>query len=280
MKIFVTGGTGFIGRSFINEALSNGHQVVAIYRNVDSNFLKEHRNIEWMKRELKDVDETDLIGCSALVHLASAGISPRPDTLDECFRVNVLDSLNLIKVAINAKVENFVVTGTYAEYGVEALKYDEIPTDIPLKPNSIYASSKAAFFVGISALCRKYKFSLSYQRLFSVYGEGQYHENLWPQLIYHARNNIDFKMTFGEQIRDFIHVNEVAKELLHEVMNHNEPGEPKVSNLASGKPVSIKEFAEYWWNKIGSKAKLQLGAIPYRDGEVMRYVPKIEKRKE
>ena len=48
-----------------------------------------------------------------------------------------------------------------------------------------------------------------------------------------------------------------------------------VKNLGSGNPQSVREFVEHWWKKFEAKGKLKLGAVPYRENEVMRFVPDL-----
>ena len=84
-------------------------------------------------------------------------------------------------------------------------------------------------------------------------------------------------MTEGEQVRDFVNVSDVAKQLLEACTESSnlEEGCPLIKNLGTGKPQSIRDFAEKYWKEWGATGKLQFGAIPYRKGEVMRYVPEI-----
>ena len=46
-----------------------------------------------------------------------------------------------------------------------------------------------------------------------------------------------------------------------------------IANLGTGQPKSLREFAEEQWESHGAAGKLQIGLIPYRDNEIMRYVP-------
>ncbi|MEI8283803.1 MAG: hypothetical protein WCG52_02325, partial [bacterium] len=48
-----------------------------------------------------------------------------------------------------------------------------------------------------------------------------------------------------------------------------------VANIGTGHPQTIRSFAEHWWKKWDAKGKLLPGALPYRDNEVMRYVPEV-----
>jgi hypothetical protein len=50
---------------------------------------------------------------------------------------------------------------------------------------------------------------------------------------------------------------------------------PVVANIGTGQPQTIRQFAEHWWKEWGATGKLLPGALPYRDNEVMRYVPEV-----
>mgnify|MGYP006097870083 CR=1 FL=1 len=41
--------------------------------------------------------------------------------------------------------------------------------------------------------------------------------------------------------------------------------------------MSVLEFSKYWWNKWEAKGKLKVGSVPYRENEIMRFVPEVEK---
>ena len=51
-----------------------------------------------------------------------------------------------------------------------------------------------------------------------------------------------------------------------------ECGLPRIRNLGSGRPQSVRQFAEYWWREFGARGKLLFGSLPYRSDDVMRYV--------
>jgi nucleoside-diphosphate-sugar epimerase len=83
-------------------------------------------------------------------------------------------------------------------------------------------------------------------------------------------------MTAGEQVRDFIPVELVADAFIAALSRSDlKPGEPQVENLGTGKPQTLRAFAEHWWKIWGAKGALRFGTLPYRPNEVMRYVPKI-----
>ena len=116
-----------------------------------------------------------------------------------------------------------------------------------------------------------------YGRIFSAYGEGQYEHNLWPSLISAANAGKDFKMTSAEEIRDFIHVDEVSKYLVNAIFRKDiKRGEPLVINVGSGYPIKLKDFAEKEWYKLKAEGKLIFGALKNRKYTIKRMVANIE----
>ena len=280
MKIFVTGATGFIGSHFINEVTLKNHDVIALKRSNDSHpRIKIKKEPKWLVKELCDVNEVDLKGVSILVHFAAHSANVPYDNLENCVKNNVLDPLSLVKKAIKAKVENFVIAGSCFEYGEIGDKYDYIPTDAPLTPKHTYPTSKAISSLIFKQLTYDFKIKIIYNRIFQVYGEGEYENRLWPALKKAALMNKNFDLTHGEQIRDFINVKDVAKIFYKDclkIVNEENYG-MNIKHVGSGNPMSIKEFAQKWWLEWNSKGKINFGALPYRKNEVMRFVPEIKK---
>ena len=119
---------------------------------------------------------------------------------------------------------------------------------------------------------------IKYLRLFHVYGPGENQRRLYPSLKYHSENNLDFKLTQGEQIRDFVHVDDISKILFDECETMIGLKETFLitKNIGSGAATSLREFVEKHWTNSKAEGKLMFGALPYRKNEVMRYVPDIK----
>ena len=114
-------------------------------------------------------------------------------------------------------------------------------------------------------------------RPFLVYGEGQNCNRFLPQVIKSCLNNEEFKVTKGEQLRDFLYVGDFAEAVNMCLGNKKTYGE--IFNIASGKPVSIKYITELVKSFIG-KGIPNYGARPYRKGENMELYADIRKSKE
>jgi nucleoside-diphosphate-sugar epimerase len=277
-RLFVTGGTGFVGSHFVAQALARGCEVVALRHNLTSEprITLVHAPA-WLDKPMTAVTKADLAGCDAVVHLAAHGVNPPSDTLEECFRWNFQAPLHLLRVAHEAGATRIVVAGSCFEYGRSGEQFAFIPSDAPLRPTSAYAASKAAATLAFSVLAAELGLRLSIHRIFQVYGEGEGPTRLWPALRRAALAGDDFPMTTGEQIRDFIPVEQVAARLLHECFDDTvEAGQVKIENVGTGNPQTVRAFAEHWWQHWNATGKLLLGAIPTRPGEVTRYVAQVK----
>jgi nucleoside-diphosphate-sugar epimerase len=277
-KIFLTGGTGFIGSHFLLRAGQQGIPVRALRRNGASKTRFDIKfQPEWIERQLDELLPNDFFGCDSLVHLASPGVSPQQANMEDLLYWNVLVFRKILDAAASAGIRRFIIAGTFAEYGRAADGLESIPSYCNLSPTTDYAAAKAAACMIAHSFSVTANVELCYLRIFSAYGEGQHVENFWPALRSAALAGEDFKMSPGEQIRDYIPVDQVANCFLDAATSGDfSPGQPKQFNIGSGQPTTMKDFAEKLWSDWNARGKLLVGALPYRPNEVMRYVPAQE----
>ncbi|MCX6938683.1 MAG: NAD(P)-dependent oxidoreductase [Verrucomicrobia bacterium] len=275
MKLFITGGTGFIGRHVVRQALADGHQVVALIRPGSASALLETNGLSQIRYEMDQVPSSALEGCDALIHLAAHGVVSGMNDWQMCFKVNVHQSLVLWIAAADAGIKRFVICGSCFEYGRSGEKYDFIPVTAPLEPTSAYAASKASATMAMTALSIQRNLKASIIRPFHVYGEGEHADRFWMSLKTAAEKGCNFNMTRGEQIRDFVSVEYVAQRIL-KISTCNPSGSDSIIyNIGSGNPLTLNQFANQNWSKFKASGELIMGAIPYRSNEIMRYVPLV-----
>lgn len=111
MKIAITGGTGFVGRSLARELVGRGHQVVIIARGVDrtDDSIRSAEGMEFHALTLDDVDalERAFTGCTAVVHCA--GIN-RNTAKTSYQRIHVEGTINVATAAKRAGVRKLILT--------------------------------------------------------------------------------------------------------------------------------------------------------------------------
>jgi nucleoside-diphosphate-sugar epimerase len=278
MKLFVTGATGFIGSHFVNLAHKVGYEIIGLRRKGSLPRVAIDKQPLWIEGPLDGNFFNYLNGCDVLVHFASHSANPPYDSLENCLYWNLTATLKLCNQAADAGVKKFLIAGSCFEYGRSGERYDFIPTNAPLEPTSTYPASKACSSVALYGWAAEKKIELKILRIFQVFGEGELESRLWPSLRRAALSGLDFPMTKGDQVRDFINVEKVVEKFIdHLNFNNINKGEPKILHIGSGNPQSVLEFSQYWWDKWGGKGRLLIEDIPYRDNEVMRYVPMVEK---
>ena len=278
MKILLTGGTGFIGSHFLNQALLAGHEVMALRRSPASKpKITLIEQPQWIDAQLDQVSADQLIGSDVLVHLAAHSVQYPFDTLASCLRWNLIAALGLFEQARLAGIQSYIVAGSCFEYGESGLRYQRIPVTAPLAPTNSYAASKAAASICLTQWANEHKLGLEILRVFHVFGEGEHESRLWPSLRRAALMGENFPMTLGEQVRDFIPVEELAKIFLEraESVRYNNQ-QIAIKNIGSNKSQTVRQFCEFWWSYWQASGDLEVGALPDRDGEILRYVPELE----
>jgi len=276
MRIFVTGGTGFIGSHFIKGALAEGHEVVALRRRGSSPRIPLEQSPEWVEGDLEEFPRSSLSGCDALVHLAAYGVNPQESNdWDACFHWNLAKSFELWLDGVQAGIQRLVICGSCFEYGVSGEQVEFISTNTPLRPQTAYASSKAAASMMAIGLAASHHLKVVVNRPFHVFGTGEAEYRFWPSLRKSAIAGDDFTMTSGAQVRDFVPVELVVQELLKSLCSEVETGRAEIKNIGTGHPQTLADFARSEWDKFGGTGQLILGALPQRENEVMRFVPLI-----
>lgn len=277
MKVFVTGGTGFIGSHLINEFTRNNIQIKALKRNKNSKpRYPLIKNPNWITKPIDELNFEDLNDCSILIHMSAHSANIPYDNLENCIEENVIKPIVLFRRAKEAGIKKFLVAGSGFEYGESGELYDFIPVNAQLLPTQTYPASKAMSSIAFRQFAAENELILSYQRIFQVFGEGESKNRLWPSLKEAAIQNKDFDLTHGEQVRDFIYVKDLANILLKKTLELHNENKPKIvfENISGGNPMKIKDFATKWWRKFNAKGNLNIGVLQYRKGEIMRYVPK------
>jgi nucleoside-diphosphate-sugar epimerase len=212
-------------------------------------------------------------GCDVLMHLASHTPNPPYAELGECLYWNVTAAMALAEQALEVGIEDYVVAGSCFEYGHAAYHTDLLAPDTPLEPSLSYPTSKAAASIAFTGWAREKGLRLKVIRIFQTYDPGEGEKRLWPALCRAAEAGEDFRMTAGDQLRDFIRVEDVARCFVASLpLDAIEKGVPLITHAATGKLQTLLEFSTAIWRDQGATGKLDAGALPYRHNEMMRVI--------
>lgn len=266
MKIAVTGSNGFIGRHVLSELLKHEIEIVAITRNSGRPawLNKAIHNVEMdISRFSQDCYEQ--IGCpEIIIHLAWDGLPNYKSSYH--LKTELPKQFNFLKAMIKSGLPSLLVTGTCFEYGIQSGSLSE---ERQVKPNNPYGHAKNELRQKLETLKSDNSFGLTWARLFYMYGQGQADASLYTKLKEAVmRGDKVFNMSGGEQIRDYLPVEEVARQIVKLAMVRRDLG---VVNICSGKPISVRKLVEQWLYENNWNIELNLGYYPYPDYEPMEF---------
>jgi len=267
MKVAVTGASGFVGRHVLPALLERGVEIVAVTRDVKRLAgLNESICVVEMNIADSSHDCFDRLGKpDILIHLAWAGL-PNYASLHH-FETELPLQFKFLKTMVEAGLPSLFVTGTCFEYGMQSGSLSEDLMTLPANP---YGYAKDALRQQLEFLRTIKPFDLTWARLFYIYGEGQQRNSLYTQLgDAVSRKEPEFKMSGGNQVRDYLPVSEAAQLIV--ALALKEENDCGTVNICSGKPIIIRKLVEGWLEQSGWDIKLGLGQFPYPDYEPMAF---------
>ncbi len=147
MRVYVTGGTGFIGSYTSLELAKAGHEVIILARNPQkAPALAKIKNIKIVKANLSDFVSVKkaLIKPDALVHIALCWGDTGPEMIEK----ETLPSVRLLELAINKGAKKIIYTSSTAASGYYRKRIDE---NCRLIPTDFYGATKGAVEMFVSA---------------------------------------------------------------------------------------------------------------------------------
>ena len=141
MNILITGGCGYVGSVLTPKLLDQGHHVTVYDIMWFGNFLKEHKNLNIIQGDIRNIDAVPMAGIDAIIHLANIANDPCGDLNAKLsWEVNVLATMALVERAIMHKAKQFVYASSGSVYGVK--DESQVTEDLSLVPISDYNKTK------------------------------------------------------------------------------------------------------------------------------------------
>ena len=261
-RVLVTGATGFIGRHSLPRLLESGYKVHAVggQRSPEA----PSRDIVWHRANLLEPGEiASLVGKvqpTHLLHFAWYAVPGKYWTAPENLAW-VRATVNLMQVFSDHGGRRAVMAGSCAEYDWKFDHCSELFT--PCRPATLYGACKHGTQVLLDAWSRQAGLSSAWGRIFFLYGPGEYPSRLVPSVISSLLRNEPARCTHGNQVRDFMHVADVAAAFV-ELLGSDVKG---AVNIASGVPTPLKDVIHAIADHLNKRDLVRLGAVPAPAGE-------------
>lgn len=286
-RALVTGGAGFIGSHLVDRLLEDRWHVTAV-DNFDPFYAKEtklfniaphldHANYEFCELDIRDAAAMREQLCGdydVIVHLAAkAGVRPSISAPSAYYEVNVAGTQNLLELAREWGVPQFVFASSSSVYGVNP--------DVPwredaavLLPISPYASSKVSGELLGHVYSHLYGIRFVGLRFFTVFGPRQRPDLAIHRFAMLAREGKPLPV-FGDgsTSRDYTYVLDTVQGI-RAAMDYNGSAY-EIINLGNDSPVSLLELIESVRGATGSNVRLEW--LPEQAGDVPRTLADISK---
>jgi dTDP-glucose 4,6-dehydratase len=278
MKIFVTGGAGFIGSCFIRMILAPGqkHSVVnydkLTYAGNLANLepVAKHAGYGFVKGDICDAHaaEAAMSGCDAVVHFAAESHVDR--SIYEpaaAIQTNVTGTFMLLQTAKKLGLAKFVHVSTDEVYG-DMAPGQFATEETRVYPSSPYSASKASSDLLVHSYVRTYGFPGVITRASNNYGPYQFPEKFMPLLISNLMEDKPLPIYGdGKQQRDWLHVEDHCRGILA-VLERGRIGE--VYNIGGADIVENIAMAKALLRAMG-KPETLLTYVKDRPGHDRRY---------
>ncbi|MDI6889635.1 MAG: NAD(P)-dependent oxidoreductase [Thermodesulfovibrionales bacterium] len=263
-KILLTGASGFIGQHAIPFLLKKGYEVHAVDISKKPSHIIRNRKLFWHECDLLNYKQQKIlfkeIKPTHLLHFAWYAVPGKYWISFENIKW-VQASLELVINFHELGGKRAVFAGTCAEYDWNYGYCSEGIT--PTRPRTLYGNCKNSLQEILSQFSKQTGISIVWGRIFFLYGPYEAKNRLVPFIITSLLQDHPAQCTHGDQIRDFLHVEDVASAFVS-LLQSNVEGPV---NIASGQPVALKTIIYTIADLLGKRHLVQLGVLPAPENE-------------
>jgi len=258
MRIFITGGAGYVGSKLVPKLLELGHEVTVLDLMIyGENVLDNHVKLKKIKGDIrnKNLLEKIIPGHDALLHLACISNDPSFELNPSLGKSINYDAFEpLVKVSIENKVNRFIYASSSSVYGIK--KEKNVIEDMKLEPLTEYSKFKGE----CEKILNSYKsddFITTTIRPSTVcgYAKRQRLDLVVNILTNHAFNNRKIKVFGGDQLRPNVHINDMIDSYLAVLNAPSKKINGQIFNVGF-KNQSVNELAKDVKEVIGEDIKI------------------------
>lgn len=256
--VLVTGATGFLGSHLVHALLKEGFEVVILKRSTSdiwriADVIEKVKSYDVNTRNVESAFEENDI--NIVIHTA-CNYGRNEESIKEVVETNVLFGLEVLECSINYNTDTFFNTGTLLQ-----------------KHLNSYTRSKKQFVEWLKMLSDNIQ--VVNLKLEHMYGPKDGTTKFVPWVISQLFDQVEeIKLTEGEQKRDFIFIDDVVSAFMTVIKSRKQLNNFSEFDVGTGNMISVKSFVskikEVYEKQEGPvSTKLNFGAIPYREGEIM-----------
>ena len=235
-RLLIIGGTGFIGYHLAKRCIKEKFEVTSISLKKPSKvrFLKK---INYRYCDIKNFNRLKKTINDNFDFVVNLGGHVDHNNKIKTYDSHFLGVKNIYRVLKDKNIKNFIQIGSSSEYGKSSSPLKE---KSKCNPSMIYGRSK---LMATKFLLNKYKlnkFPATILRFFQIYGPAQKPNRLIPIVINSSLKNKKFKCSDGEQLRDFLYIDDAIEAIFKSLRNNKIRG--SIINIGRGEPTKVKKI--------------------------------------
>tara|TARA_B100000700_G_scaffold131528_1_gene147111 strand:+ start:39 stop:1016 length:978 start_codon:yes stop_codon:yes gene_type:complete len=258
MKIFITGGAGYVGSKLVPKLLENNHQVTVLDLMIyGEEVLEKNLNLKSIKGDIRNTQllEKLIPGHDAVIHLACISNDPSFELNPKLGKSINLDAFEpLVNISRKSNVARFIYASSSSVYGIK--KEKNVTEDMSLEPLTDYSKFKG----DCEKILNNYKsddFIVTTIRPSTVcgYAKRQRLDLVVNILTNHAYHNRQIKVFGGDQLRPNVHINDMVASYLTVLNAPIEKINGEIFNVGY-RNQTVNELAEDVRTIIGADVKI------------------------
>ncbi len=271
-SILITGATGMIGSSIVEEAVKQQYKVTCLIRRgtTRTDNIPENDNVTLVECNIDEYSSIELKEKhDVFMHLAwLKPFGNDRDNVDLQLK-NVNYTLDAVRFAKKCGCSVFIGAGSQAEYGVQAV---DLTPELPVQPESGYGIAKYTAGKLSKMLCQQLGIRFNWLRILSVYGQKDNSYTLISYVINELKNCKSPELTRCEQDWDYLNCKDAARAFLAVAENGIDG---KFYPLGSGKGRKLSEYIKDIQKVINPTIELGFGKKDYYPHQPMHLVADI-----
>ena len=274
INILIIGGTGFIGYYLSKKCIAKKWSVTSI----STKKPKKKRYLKKVRYVLCDISKKSQIKLKIKKYydfVVNLGGHVDHNNLKKTYQSHYIGVKNLVEIFLSNQPKLFLQMGSAGEYGKISSPHKE--KYLGASSASVYNKSKLLASKFLLNLHKQKEFPATVLRLYQAYGPKQDTNRLIPIVIDSCIKNKKFDCSNGNQIRDFIFIEDVIN-LIMKCFSNKSSIKGEIINLGSGKPIKVKKLIKKIRLLIGQGSP-QFGKIKMRKDELQKSYPSISKAK-
>jgi nucleoside-diphosphate-sugar epimerase len=267
-SLLLTGASGYIGRRLCERLVESGAHVTLLQRSGGASPAGALPVIvpDWTPAGLEKALATRHF--DGVFNLAAYGVHPGHRDAEEMRRVNTTCAIALHELSALSGSRFFLQAGTSAEYA-PAARHVPVAEDSPPETTRLYGGSKARATAGLLAASARLDARLIVARIFGVYGPDEPPHRLLATLLSGLVAGRRVPMSHGQQIRDFMHVDDVVSAMCALPASVAATPGSLVVNVCTGIPTTVAAFSQQVARAMNAPSSLLgLGDIPVRPDDL------------